>query len=361
MTILFVGGEDLDFTFVGNSLAYSSNFVFVDTTAGRFRAGYARYGINFNTNGVGNGAPFNTNYMRAILPTPTTQFWFTGRVYAITGPSSGAAGLRIRDVNGLERLRIANTSTGTGGPYSVNTVNTVGTAVSLGNTLGGFSSSPTVADKLDVFINYVATATVNLVIYINGTLVFTYTGDITTNGITALSMIDMGAFTYVTGFGGGTPLAVWSEVIVSTVDTRALNLITQAASANGNTHNWDSGTASNIANNDMTVGDATPNYSLTAGQIQEYTVTPGLPAGNFSIVSVAHKFRGVTGVVGPSKVDDMIRVGGTDYASSDITMAPGYLTYVNFWNLNPNTGVAWSTADIVASSTAYNYGLKSVT
>ncbi len=137
--------------------------------------------------------------------------------------------------------------------------------------------------------------------------------------------------------------------------------VTRLATANGNTHNFDGGTAANLAAVSMASGDASPNYSGSAGQIQEYQVTPALPAGTYSVAAVVHKVRATRGATGPSKYDVAVRTGGADFFSSDISPDGAWGTSQTIWAVNPNTGLAWSTAELVNASTAYNFGIKSVT
>lgn len=365
--VLFVGGEDLDFTYKGAQLSYSgSGFIFEDTTAGRFRAGIARYGIQVGQNGLngafGGGSANQFAIMGQMVlpesntPTSATDFWLTARCWNNNGSLNVAWPIRLRDINGVERLRWTNGADS----FKVYTVNAAGTAVSLGNGVSGFNLiSPGAPDRVDMHVNYATSG--RITIWVNGAQVYDFSGDITTNGQTALSTVELSVNASAQGGGGIAAITVWSEVMMSKVDTRACpGIVSHVATANGNTHNFDSGTASNLANVNMTVGDAAPNYSATAGQIQEYQVTPAIPSGSFGVDSVVHKIRGVLGNVGPTKINDMVRTGGTDYASSDIALNGGLMTYMGTWDLNPNTGLAWSISDLVNSSTAYNFGLKSV-
>lgn len=354
--ILFAGGEDLDFVPIGSN--YGS-LLTVDTTAGRFRSGYARCGISITTP-VGGG--LNTLAIRATFAA-TTAFWFTGRAWTNTANGTWFANQNawvLRDAAGVARLRIRNTGSSSGaapvnGPYAIEKINAAGTATQLGvNTSLGFVTTPAIANKMDVFINYTVTGTIS--IYVDGSLYFTYSGDVTTDSATTLGMLDLCPLTNANSF----LVITWSEVIVATSDTRNLSLVTQTATANGNTHNWTGGTASDAANTSKSVGELSPQYSGTAGQIDEYQVTPALPAGSFSVLSVVHKAEATVGASGPTKFDFVIRLGAVDYSSADFVPNAAWATYMNTWDVNPATTAAWATTDIVAASTSFNFGLKSV-
>ena len=353
--ILFAGGEDLDFVPIGSN--YGS-LITVDTTAGRFRSGYARCGISLNS-----GLIINTIAIRATFAA-TTAFWFTGRAWANSANGTWVANqnaLVLRDAAGVARLRIRNTGSASGtaapviGPYAIEKINSVGTVTQLGvNTTIGFTATPSIANKMDVFVNYTVTGTIS--IYVDGTLYFTYSGDVTTDSTTTLGMLDLAPLTYTSSF----LCITWSEVLVATSDTRNLSLVTQTATANGNTHNWTGGTASDAANTSKSVGELSPQYSGTAGQIDEYQITPALPAGTFSVLSVVHKAEATVGASGPTKFDFVIRLGAVDYSSADFVPNAAWSTYMNTWDVNPATTAAWATTDIVAASISFNFGLKSV-
>ncbi len=138
-----------------------------------------------------------------------------------------------------------------------------------------------------------------------------------------------------------------------------MGLVTQSASANGNTDTWTGGAASNVNGN--LAKDTTPDYSAVAGQVQQYTITPAPPAGNFSIISLVQPGRVTDGVSGPSKIDFSVRTGGADFFSADLIPGAAWGLLVNNWDVNPNTGAPWQTSDLPASSSAFNLGYKSVT
>ena len=371
-SILWAGGEDIDFLAVGTlaSANIGSNNVMclgIDTTAGRFRSGYARYGL-FVSSFVGQSGNTGIDNLNAqYWATPNTAFsastfWFSGRVYNSHNLSGNADGnshvLRFIDSGGVVRLRLrCSTSASVISTMVVEKVNAAGSATSLGTTTSGLSLGPGTPDKIDAQVIYAVSGTLN--IWINGVPIFSYAGDITTDSQTLLSGFQLMTpaqyhYSGASTNGGST----WSECLIATRDTRNMSLATQAASATGNTDTFTAGAAANINGN--TYKDNSPDYAASAGLIQQYTVTPAMPSGNFGVISLVQKGRVSQGSSGPTKIDFMVRNGGTDYTSSDLTPTAAFSTLVYNWDTNPNTSAAWATSDLAASSSAFNLGYKSV-
>jgi hypothetical protein len=139
---------------------------------------------------------------------------------------------------------------------------------------------------------------------------------------------------------------------VSDSDTRSLGLQTFQPVANGNTHSFDTGSpaASNV--NEVTLDDTTYDGSSTAGQIDQYTI-PSLASG-YGVVAFGVSARAAKGASGPTKIDLGVRVGGSDYWSSDQSLGVSLLNYQIWWSTNPNTTVPWV-------GVPDNIGLQSVT
>lgn len=377
--ILFAGGEDLDFTFVNGSsfgvLNSTPNLnpdgtMGILTGANSFRSGFSRLAMTICARGGD-----VSHYLRASFAA-TTSFWTSFRCnYETPGSSSGGTissipvPFRLVDSSGLVRIlvKFAGVASAPNDTFKVFTQNAVGTQVQIGSTSTGpwdsvvASSGGTwlpVADKIDVFVNYAVAG--QITIYQNGTQVFNFSGDVTTNSVTTLAGVDLG-FNMVVGnnIGGFT---AYSEVIVSTNDTRNFSMVTQVSTANGNTHNFDGGTAANLASTNMFSGDSSPNYASSAGLIQEYQVTPAMPAGGYAVISVVHKARLTIGTTGPAHAEFMVRTGAADFTSTpDAAPSTGWSTFIYNWDLNPNTSAPWLTTELPASSTAFNMGLKAIT
>ena len=360
--ILFCGQEDLSFTPIGGS-AFASSLTTgqfsVDTTAGHFRSGYSRYALSFQvinttTNGI--------NFIRSAQFT-SSAFWTTVRLVNVQGgsPNSSAVTyMRWLDSSGIVRLLIRN-KTGNAPPngiWQVCTQNAAGTVTQIGSdvaSFGGINSSP--PDKIDVYINYAVSG--SFIVYINGAQVFSYSGDVTTNGVTSLAYLDLGQ---LQSSGNSAALATsWSECIVSTSDTRNMSLVTQAPSAAGNTDTFTSGAFSNVNQNFAPTGQASPDYSKSAGQLQEYKVGQSIPAGSFSVISVVQAGQMTISSAGPQHIKFAVRTGGSDFLTTDLTVSTAWGLVTYNWDTNPNTSAAWQTTDLPSASTSFNLGYQSDT
>src|SRR6185437_12555219 len=159
--VLFAGGEDISFLILGPGITTGANTngVVINTTANRFRAGFARYALDLH----GNGAIANNLFLRALFA-DTTTFWWTARIAIAQNNGSTVAGnysWRLNDSNSISRLRLRQNSVASqwftvGANFIVEKVNAAGTATTLGTgTLsGGFTNTGANPDKLDVFVNY---------------------------------------------------------------------------------------------------------------------------------------------------------------------------------------------------------------
>jgi len=218
------------------------------------------------------------------------------------------------------------------------------------------SGLPSVFDQLDVFVNYAVSGQV--AVYFNRILKGdTGAGvDVTTDGITAIANIGYGTNTDT---GASATGCNWSETVVSDTDTRSWNLQVFPPVANGNTHNFDTGTPAAANVNEITIDYSTLDGSTTANQIDEYT-TGAVVSGTYGVVAYCVSAVMQKGATGPSKADLVVRTGAADWLSADQVLTASWDTYQNAWLTNPNTGVAWLPSDIGAAS-GFNIGMKSIT
>jgi hypothetical protein len=252
----------------------------------------------------------------------------------------------MTDASGVLRLYIILNSAGDGpgGPYFVYKVNSTGTTTLLGSTTGGFSYGPSVPDKFDVDFNYSTSGHLNL--YVNGTSIFSYTGDVTTDGVTQLGGTYRG--TWAPSFGA---IACWSE---SYVDAGAstlpfLGLKTQYATGAGTLDQW-TGSYTNAAQ--QTVNDANFDASTSAGTTQRYAMSGGVSG---IVLGVFTELRAIQGTLSNLKVAQLI--GGTQYLTAAQTpptsfSTPGLL-YVQ--PNSPASGAAWTDSEL---NTSYEAGYQ---
>ena len=341
--ILWCGGEDFDFQFAGTPPGISG-------FSNRWRPTYARYAYAYE----GNGFDVTVSYITNNVAFSATQFWFSARVFCYTSQvvNQDCTWLKFKDSSYIDRILIT-TPNGSNAPacqYRVSKVDHLGVKTTLVLTTSGFLVGPSTPDKLDVFINYAVSG--QILIYINGYQVFSYSGDVTTDGVTSLSYFSEGC---LSAYYGVASAPAWSETIVSTRDTRTFGLWTQAPTGAGNTDNW-TGVYSDV--NQNTVNQSTPNYTGLNNQVQEYTASNSAPGPQLNVVSVVHKFQVVIDTTGPQHIQSVQRTGGTDYFSSSLSPTTGWLTLNVNWDVNPATLVAWTIPDLTA--VGYNIGMKSI-
>jgi hypothetical protein len=316
MAILWCGGEDIDFP--GGTSSPE-----VLTTAGRFRSTYARCTLR-----AGNG----TNIPKSnVFPGgAVTSCWLSFQMFIdanLLDTSRLLVGLVKSGTTG-SGLWIATSSSSRNilaiSKYDGTTKTQL--AVEAGSTL-----QPNILLKVDIqLVNFGATATVN--VFVGGTLIATYTGDVTVSGVTDVDRVGF------QGFFPGNAGANVSEFIVASEDTRAFpGLATLALTGDGTTTDW-TGTFSTI--NGTTLSDATPNYTNTSDLLQEFDVT-NLPSGTFKIRAIKIAMRAAKAAGTPTQIALGYNEGGTVTVEGDIALTTAYATYEQLDVLNPRTSGDW--------------------
>lgn len=328
-TIYFAGGEDYDFTKLGACSVDTA------TTSAR-RTANARCSLKVNA-GAG-----STDGWSGTFSAPQSAFWLTARYYATNSYSSSSYFIQLKDASGVTRLTV-DIAPG----LRLSKVSAAGSVTSLATT----AVTPAAATliKVDMYVNYGASGTVQL--YLDGTLVLSYSGNTVTDSATAIASVVLG------GINTNVP-HYWSEVICADVDTRSMSLVTLAPTANGNTFNWDAGSYANI--NETTLDDTGVISSGTVGQVAQFTVGSSGITGNSAIKAVCVTARASAGTTGPQHVKASVRTGGADYASATIALQSGSLARIQgVFLTNPATGNAWVNSDVTAAG--FNVGLVSDT
>lgn len=341
-TFYFVGGEDSDFTSVGT--------VAVDTTSTFRRSTYSRCALKVAAASLGDS-------WNASLSSAVSTCWATARVY-FTNDGNVASSIANRTFAFIDgstpRLALTcspvNFQGTTSCTWKLIKINAAGTITTL--TTSSFNVSPSSVQKIDVFVNYAVAGQFS--VYLDGTLIANYLGDVTTDSATTLSNLVLGT-PMVDGANGAT---YWSECIVSDSDTRSMTLATLPVNVAGNSQLW---TGANTDINETTLSDATAISTTTAAQLSEWTITPASAIGSTTpIAAVVVSARAANGSTGPQNLQGVVRTGAADFTSSNIsgmtqTLAPRRA----IWTTNPNTTVAWVGSDLTAAG--LNIGLKSIT
>jgi hypothetical protein len=329
-TILFAGGEDIDYA--------QNGVVTVDTGSAQHRTAFSRYALD---PAAVSGSP-PVNHITSPTFTATTSFWVSMQTQTSgTSTSANNEGVTLYGSDGVRRLYLRGSGLNI---IKVSKRNAANTFTDLVTCNASYPTGP--LEKVDWFINYAVAGQVTL--YRNGVQFCNFTGDVTTDGITTLNQIEFGSFNTVF-------LTSFSEMIVSTTDTRSMNLFTCAPAANGTNQTW-TGNQTNV--NANTANDATPLTTPSNNQTAEFTC-PALPAGSFSVPAVITAGRALRGTTGPQNFRFVARPssGSTDFDSgSDIPMTTNFANYRFKWDTNPACSCAWTTNDV---TTGVNFGVLS--
>lgn len=339
-TIYFAGSEDIDFTFYAGMV--------IRTSTASFRPSWVR-------SAFGDGSSGTAAALENTVPFTASVFWAQARFC-----NSFAAGMvansyimELRSSDHLPRLRFKVTNGG--GPtntFAVVKTTAAGVETSLftGSLIWDTPGTGNEAQALSWQVNYAVAGKVE--VFYKGISLGSFTGDVTTDSVTSLSYIAL------KGSGGGNN-CFWSEIMVADIDLRAVGLQAFAPVANGNTHNFDTGTPAAANVNEITLNLATLDGSTTAAQIDEYT-TGAVIAGTWDVAAYGVSAYMAKGASGPSKADLAVRTGAADFFSADQVLSTYYTDFQNWWTTNPNTAAPWQTNQI-GSTAGFNIGVKSVT
>lgn len=323
MSILWCGGEDIDFPIGGITLTPNT----ANTT--RFRPTYSRCSLN-------NTSSTLAARSNAFPGGAVTSAWITFQQY------NNGGGVNLKGIafglSGTQKSLGVGLSTASNTRLSLFKWDGT-TRTQLAAESGNSIPSGTLV-RIDMqVINYGATATVN--VYVNGALVINFTGDVTLSGMTN--------FDCVTLLEDNTVSMYVSEIIVSDLDTRSLQgLATLALTGAGTTNSWTNPTFTNI--NAAAFVDTTPTNSNTAAQDNEYNVTD-LPTGTFSVLAVKETIRAA---VSSTPTATQIKMGYKNGASiafgtgATKTPAAAYGSLEQMDATDPTTGNAWLQADMNA-------------
>jgi hypothetical protein len=343
-TILFAGGEDVDFTCNGSCS--------VSTGAALFRTGWAREVYVAAGTNVSNDPP-GTRFATPVF-TPSTAIWLhaqfcnvAGGVACVNTTASNAQMIRLFDDMGNPSLIIRGT--GTAGQLKISSRTAGGVFTDLATCSGVLIND---INQLDIYVNYDASGTVT--IYRGSVQVCTFSGNNTNgDGGTLLELVEF------SGAGGAGLSGGWSEVIVATADTRALGLYHLTPNGAGNTVNWSGVNPCTAIVNPTAFNDATLSSSSLAADLLQCTVTHTLPAGVFTVPAVVMAARLKRGATGPQTFRYSTRTGGSDFDNgSDLALTTSFANYSGYVQAtNPDTTGAWATTDLTA--VGFNIGLLS--
>jgi len=326
MGIYFVGAEDCDFLNFGGGV--------VTTDSSHFRSAYARCALQINVT-----TP--TSYgLSSYWASPTgaftqSSFWMTARYYDASISNAGDAGYLVRwnDSSGNARLLVGyDCQSNDTGPstwlYQLKTVDSSGNVTILANSVAGINSG--YVAKLDFYVDYASAGSFQM--YVDGVPFLSYTGNLTTNGLTTLAGFNLGQSTQGNDNAG---IVAWSEVIVSSSDTRSMSLETLPPNGQGATSQW-TGDATGNSVNEVVLNDSSGISSDTADQIELFT-QPGTSVAPF-IAAVAVTARAMTASGAPQNIGLLLRSGGVTGSSPAEALANSFGFHQYIWTTDPATG-----------------------
>lgn len=317
MAILFMGGEQIDFSPLGTTSI-------VTTGGGLYRADYARCALVVGASNTSLG-----NAYRAPFTAASANFWLGARVSI---PNTNLAADPGRPFLGFydgSALRL-------GLLMDVNRAIHIGVyddASLFTKIASSAPSQPTGLFKLDVSITYGATSTLR--VFVNQTEVISFSG----TGVPRNNSASLSAFALSSASTDGT---AWSEIVVAERDTRTLMLKTHAPTTTGTGSQW-TGTYADI--DEVGIDEADGISTSTADQVSTFGIDD-LPAGNLAVRGFKVAGYAARGEVGPSKLDLAVKTNNDTAFSSDLAVDTGWTRLGWIWENNPVTNQAWTIEEI---------------
>ena len=196
----------------------------------------------------------------------------------------------------------------------------------------------------DMYINISSSGTIAL--YKDGATspTYTYSGDLTCAGEP-----DWGGALTASFYSGGTPgnelsQANFSEIAVSTSDTRGHRLGTIAPGGNSSTFTW-TGSYSNV--NGLIYNDGSFIYTTTSGKTAGMLGVPSALSGIWTIAGAKIALRGAAASGAPTTFYSAMKpAGGSSFINScSQSFTATFTNYGCYYAVNPRTSAAWSQGD----------------
>lgn len=322
MAILFMGGEELDFTRI-----YGTTFT-TNSSSSTFRSGYARAALACPG---GSGSAARGDFKQA-----SSSFWFTGRMHADATVWIDSGWTTFLQFNNGALKRLGLEINGTTRYVRLVTWDNAGNASTLAVSSESFIQSINL-HRIDVQVAYSTSGRVRF--FFNQVPFLDYSGDVTSGGATSLT-----SFTVTTVNNNAARATYWSEMIVAERDTRTLSLRTHAPVATATGHEW-LGTQADVG--EIAADEATMITTEEADKEAKFTVAQ-LPAGNFAVRAFSVSAYAARGATGPSAIQLGVGSNGNDAFSSDKLLDTGWTHASEIFETNPVTGNSWTINEINA-------------
>jgi len=327
MSILWCGGEDIDFPF--------GNFPF-NTTVGAFRQGYARCALGVWNTATGRWDGYSKPFPGGAVQTAWLSFQLVqssgGIAYTVNSPMIGLA-------NSANPRAGIFLGTGTANARAAILSYDGTTATNLAETA---LYALTTNGKWDMLVSNFGSNT-TITVFLNGLSILSWTGNLTGLGFAGLDTVhvyDGAHYQY--------SCANLSEIIVADEDTRTMALATLAPTAAGTTDQWSGAAISGTTLGALTISDANPVYSNTAGQDEQATLTTPT-AGTWGVKAVKIAARAAASTdASISKLQLGIKQAGVVSVGTAHSLLNSYTTVEDIETTNPATGAAWQYGDLSA-------------
>lgn len=301
-----------------------------DTTSGGFDTAFVRTGIRL----VG-----LSTYAESFHHATSTDFWHTADLYIDS--SFGPTEVSLYEAyNSSDVLIYKVTGTTSGSTTTIKQYTSPdGSAFTQRGTSFGIDLD--VRHTLTFHLNTDGTGSAE--IYSSGTVRLSVTG------------VDLSALTNVEYHRiRSCGVVIWSQSVCrdtnTTIGSRTAEFYPTGLGA---TDQW---TGSYTAVDEAVYSDADFMWSDTANQVEVMAGTLVGSLTGYVISSVAVVARAKTDGSGPQNLQLALRTASTNYFSGSIALGAGYSANVGIWSTNPNTTIAWTSAD----AGAIQIGQKSI-
>jgi hypothetical protein len=323
MTILHAGGELSAFTPTGS--------VTEVTTAGTFNSTYARSAISVSN---------QTSYFDTPTHANTTDYWCHFEAKLSNFGSAVADCIQWFNGSGTNVVRLRNSSSGSN-VWRLEVWD--GSAWQAG-------TSPTSLDYTNLQtwdVHIVVGATTTATLFQSGSQVAT-TGAITTSAVTNIA-----SARFRHSQTGGS--LNWSQIICADESTVGMKLATMYPNANSATNTAWTGDF-NAVDEATTFDDTDFISSTSAGDVETYGCTDAT-IGSLDIKALVVTARAKKGATGPQNLQAALRIGGTNYFSSNLSnVSSGFGPVVGIFATDPSTGSIWGATNLNAAE----IGVKSI-
>lgn len=328
MSILFGGGEFDAFLITGTNWAFSTSngTTWYDSNYSRG----AMYGVH-------------SDWLTPNFDTDYAEAWAHVRMYPDGNVFSATDIIEFRNVSnqGVLRLRLSSSLTLQLQYWNGATWTNIGaTYVYAADAVYVFDVHCKIANTGGLFE-----------FYVNGVLHSSISGD---TDVFIGSAIRNCKFNTLSNVNGGVNTCYMSEIIVCTDDTRSMRLATLAPNGAGTIDQWVG--AYTDVNEIGTYNDASYISSGTAAQVELFTLTDlSATAQTLDVVGVTLTGRGRRGATGPQNLQAALYTGGAQFNTGSLpNVGLSFATLQQgIWDLNPDTGLAWTIAEVLALEAGY--------